>query len=118
MRFPSLLKIPDHKRFNLQPRYYDPVKEDIENRTDRIKREMKEQSENAENEAGHNSRISGSFRRKSYYRENKTGMLRFAIMVFLIIGVFGYLFWGNIVLYILAGLGLSVYILSKFRKNY
>ena len=32
MKFPSLIKIPRHQRFHLKPRYYDPIKEDVENR--------------------------------------------------------------------------------------
>ncbi|MCH7513524.1 MAG: hypothetical protein IH947_06210 [Bacteroidetes bacterium] len=117
MRFPSLFKTPAHKRFDLQPRYYDPIKEEIENRTWRIKREMKEKSDSAENAEEYNSRIVGSFHRKSNFTENKTGMIRFTIMVMLIFSSIGYLYWGNVVLYILAGFGLSIYILLKFRKK-
>ena len=36
MKFPSLSRIPKNKRFNFEPRYYDPIKEDIQNRTERI----------------------------------------------------------------------------------
>lgn len=40
MKIPSLFRLPQHKRFNYIPRYYDPVKEDIANRTERIKKEL------------------------------------------------------------------------------
>ena len=117
MGFTSLLKTAKHKRFNLQPRYYDPIKEEIENRTWRIKREMKEKSDDDENTEPFKSGIAGSFHRKSNMTGSKTGVLRFTIMVLLIITAIGYLFWGNVVLYTLAGFGLSIYVLLKFRKK-
>lgn len=40
-KFPSLTKIPRHKEYSITPRYYDPVKEDIARRTERIKRDLK-----------------------------------------------------------------------------
>ena len=41
MRFLSILRIAKHQRFHIEPRYYDEVKEDIEQRTSRIKHELK-----------------------------------------------------------------------------
>ena len=41
MKIPSLSRMPKYKRFNFEPRYYDPIKEDIQNRTERIKGELK-----------------------------------------------------------------------------
>lgn len=39
MKLPSLVKIPKYKRFEFRPRYYDPVKEELEERVEKIKRE-------------------------------------------------------------------------------
>jgi len=36
----SFMKIPRHKRFEYTPRYWDPVKEEREDRTRQIKREL------------------------------------------------------------------------------
>lgn len=40
MKIPSIFRLPQHKRFTYVPRYYDPIKEDIVNRTERIKKEL------------------------------------------------------------------------------
>lgn len=37
MRLKSFVKLPKYKRFTFEPRYYDPVKEEIENRERLIK---------------------------------------------------------------------------------
>ena len=59
MRFPSLFRVPKYQQFEIKPRYYDPVKEEIKERTERIKQEM-EGKERGEHEP---TRI--SFRRKT-----------------------------------------------------
>jgi len=40
MGIPRFIKLPDYKRFNYTPRYWDPEKEERENRTRMIKHEM------------------------------------------------------------------------------
>ncbi|GAB4326843.1 MAG: hypothetical protein OHK0038_00310 [Flammeovirgaceae bacterium] len=40
MKVPSIFKLPQHKRFHFTPRYYDPIKEDIANRTAFIKKQL------------------------------------------------------------------------------
>ena len=45
MKLPSLTRLPKNRRFNFQPRYYDPIKEEIEERTSRIKKEIGDSSE-------------------------------------------------------------------------
>jgi hypothetical protein len=40
MKLPSIFRLPQHKRFSFTPRYYDPIKEDIANRTALIKRQL------------------------------------------------------------------------------
>ena len=119
MRFPVLLRIPAYKRFNLQPRYYDPIKEDIENRTDLIRSEMKlrEKTVDKGDLESFESRISGSFGRKSFYSENWTGLLRFSIIIVLVITVLGYLFWGNIALYSLGSFLIVLYLVRRLKTN-
>ena len=107
MKFPSLFKVPSHQRFNFTPRYYDEVKEDIENRTRRIKRELElegvlkpEDGEKVDKE-GYQSRITGSFSNRAYYRSsrNKSALIQFVIFVVLVGLAAGYIFYGNNVLY-------------------
>ncbi len=113
MKFPSLLKTQTNKRFSIQPRYYDPVKEDIENRTDRIKRMI--DVKNIEGENVPESGIHGSFSRGSYYKHQKSNALRFSIMILLSAGAIGYLFYGNSALYIMMSLILAIYLYKKIR---
>ena len=40
MKLPSFIKLPGHKKFTITPRYYDPIKEKIMERTKAIKRKM------------------------------------------------------------------------------
>ena len=30
MKFPSLIRLPKNKKFNVKPRHYDPIKDDID----------------------------------------------------------------------------------------
>ncbi|MCC5919540.1 MAG: hypothetical protein LAT68_04935 [Cyclobacteriaceae bacterium] len=32
MKFPSIIRLPQHQKFKFQPRHYDPIKEEIENK--------------------------------------------------------------------------------------
>ena len=43
MRF--LFRIPRHQQFQIKPRYYDPIKEEIKERTERIKQRMEDSGE-------------------------------------------------------------------------
>ena len=40
MGIPRFIKLPGHKQFNYSPRYWDPEKEEREDRVRRIKQEM------------------------------------------------------------------------------
>lgn len=63
MRLPSLVKLPKNKRFNYEPRYYDPEKEELQERIQRIEAQVKAEKEGqvyvGENRA---YRISQAFR--------------------------------------------------------
>ena len=43
MKLPSIFKTASHQRFAIKPRYYDPIKEEIEERTSRIKKELEQE---------------------------------------------------------------------------
>ncbi|MFT6849320.1 MAG: hypothetical protein ACJATA_000115 [Sphingobacteriales bacterium] len=46
MRLPSLFKTPKHRRFDFMPRYFDPQKEEMDNRVKQIKHEMGVENDN------------------------------------------------------------------------
>ena len=87
MKLPSFVKLPGHKKFTITPRYYDPIKEEILERTEMIKREMSGE----ENFGVRAHKI--TFDRRSSPGPNTSG-LQIIIAVGLGIGFYGLaLFW-------------------------
>lgn len=117
MRLPSLIKKPKYQRFHIEPRYYDPVKEDIEMRTERIKGEMGLKGK--EVQAGYSSKISGSFRKNMKHAQgggvDQTVMLRLVILIVLVLFAGGFVYIGSEVFYLLL-LYIPFYLWKKFRK--
>ena len=114
MKFPSILKIPRHQRFQIKPRYYDPVKEDIEQRESWAKSDASNEIDRLDGRPIHRSRIAGSFVR-SKPKADKSSMLRFLLMTIMFSGIVGYMYFGNVVLYIVIALFLGAYLYTKFR---
>ena len=108
MKFPSLFRTPTHKRFHFEPRYYDPVKEEIARRTARIEREMSQDQTN-----NYRTNISNAFARK-HRQSNKTGLIQFSLIALLFCGIFGWLFYGDIVLYVILGI-MGLYMIYRLR---
>ncbi|MFC2125799.1 hypothetical protein ACFLU5_13405 [Bacteroidota bacterium] len=111
MKIPSLTKIPGHRRFNFEPRYYDPVKEDISERTKRINAELKKESSG---DYRHN--ISEAFRHRAY-TNRKEGVTQWMFIVFFAAIFVGYLYYGNIIFYAFLAL-IPLYIFIKLRRRF
>jgi hypothetical protein len=118
MKFPSLFRTASPMRYDIKPRYYDPVKEEIEQRTSRIKRELAEQglldSENEDSLENFGSGIKGSF---SQYRGIKprdtsvfssTAVIRTLLFLGMILMAFGYIYIGPDIFTYLLYLGLLI----------
>ena len=130
MKLPTIVKLAKYHRFNLTPRHYDPIKEEIEERTRAIRRELEEEGIlSAEDEfdpgysSTHRSAIRGAFRarskaKKSSFMDN-SGLLRLFIFVVLVAGLGGYLYLGNEVLYYVLYLtmGAGMWIVLKRLKT-
>jgi Flp pilus assembly protein TadB len=126
MKFPTLFtKIPKYKRFNYEPRWYDPKEEERNEREERIRQELKQQGEvetekDIEELSDHHSRIAGSFksarRTASRQADPSSSILRLILTTFLVIWLIAFLHFGNVAFY---GLALLVpfYLFLKFRKN-
>lgn len=114
IRVPSIIRLPKYKNFEYTPRHYDPVKEEIDERTRRIKQDLTDSA--GENE--YESTISGSFRKKtgtSYLGTNySSSVLQLIIAVILLGGFVGYLFYGNQIFYFLL-LGVPVYLYFRVK---
>lgn len=115
-KLPSIVKLPQYRRFEYTPRYYDPVKEEIEQELKKRRMFRKEKGEEETDEKFDTAvRIKGSF--KNYRQRNTsfTGVLRLIIVVLLLSSFVLYLFFGNIAFYVLAASVVGVYFLSKSK---
>lgn len=102
MKLPSIIKTPRHQRFHIEPRYYDPVKEEIEQRTAQIKRELELDSGRNNTDRARSAtttRLRGAFASK---RKKAKGIniMQAVIVLLLTGGIVGYMYYGNIALYI------------------
>lgn len=115
MKFPSIFRTPSHQRFHFEPRYYDPVKEDLDQRQSRIKKEL-ESGQVVDEE--YKSYIKGNFTGKLYKRrtgKSSSGILQFFLMAILFGGIFGYIYFGEIVLYYLLPF-VALFIYLRIRR--
>ncbi len=130
MKFPSIFRTASPTRFDIKPRYYDPVREEIEQRTARIKRELEAEGviEGLEkNEAAYVSGLKGGFSQYRGIRERSgenvftsTAMVRTFIFLILMGSVFGYLYIGpeifEYILYIGATIS-GIYFFLKLKPK-
>jgi len=110
MRFPSLFKTPKHQQFEIKPRYYDPVKEFIEERRALVKGEQQAE----QSDLPHVSRIRFERRKKS--SGLNTSLLQLVIALILTVMIVGWLFLGNDMLYF-SFILVPVYLYFRIRKR-
>lgn len=112
MKLPSFVKTPRNRQFQIEPRYYDPVKEEIQARTERIRRELNGDQQNA----GQSYRpINISFERRAQKAPNAS-LMQMGIAAILGIGIVSWLYLGNDILYAL-WLAVPVYLYFRFKKS-
>lgn len=109
MRFPSLFRLPKHQQFRIKPRYYDPVKEEIKERTERIKEQMEGK------EGGNYQPSKINFKRKTKSAP-ATSMLQLGIASLLGLMVLGWLQFGNEVFYYLLWIIVPVYLIYRLKS--
>jgi len=110
MKLPSIIKIPSYQRFNFEPRHYDPIKEDIDGRVQRIKRIIAVDKKTGKFSS--RERLAGAFERRVPHDSNSP-FLRLIIGVILFSGVVGFLYFGNIAIYITSAIVLGYMVLKK-----
>lgn len=124
MKFLSVFtKAPSHQRFKYSPRFYDPLKEELQERESRIKLEIAREKGivSPEDSMGHRRRISGAFqaaRKRSNPVSAGTNatMLRLGILLFITIFLVAFLEFGRPVLYSLI-LFVPFYLYLKFKSK-
>jgi hypothetical protein len=120
MGFLSFFKTPQPRKFEFTPRYYDPIKDEIEQRTAQIRQEMGLNNAVTDNTL-RKERIKMSFRQRNTTIQPtngsfSVGSLRLLIMGWLTAAFFGYLHYGSQALYILLLLGIA-YTYWRFRRK-
>jgi hypothetical protein len=109
MKFPSLSRIPKYKRFNFEPRYYDPIKEDIKNRTQRIKGEL-----NVTSARSHRQHIKDAFAHRE--KRQKSSDFMQLLLIIILLGAFGgWIIYGNVALYVFLVV-FPLYLFFRTRK--
>lgn len=124
MKFPTLFRTNAPMRFDIKPRYYDPVREELEERTSQIKRDLQQEGKlpydgtESEDYRRYGGSLKGAFSSGSQIKGRQSspltsaGMIRLIIFVLLVAAIFGYIYLGPDAIYImgygLAAIGLIV----------
>ncbi len=114
MKLPSLFRTANYQRFEIKPRYYDPIKEEMEERTSRIRKELEQEGLIDETDTHVRQRLAGGGIRGSFaqYRGktknpgvfSSSSMIRTILFFVMMVGVFGYIYIGPAILnYLLYG---------------
>ena len=104
MKFHSLVKLPKNKKFNVKPRHYDPIKDDIEQRVSKIKNEKKK-------------KLSiNKFDNPTELEILKPGNLQLLLFLLLSLVFIGWLYYGNIIFILLVIIPL-IYFYKLNKKN-
>ena len=111
MKLPSIINIPSYQRFKYEARFYDPIKEEIDGRRMRIKRQI--DGEKRRGEYPSKTRLEGAFVRRAT-QGGSTSFLRLIVAAILFSGVVGFLYFGNVALYITITLVVGYLISKKF----
>lgn len=111
MKLPSIIKTPVYQRFNYEPRHYDPIKEDIDERRKRIKRKIDVDKKNGTYSP--RERMEGAFTRRVPH-DSAAPFLRLIIAAILFSGVVGFLYFGNIAIYLTTSVVFGYLVLKKF----
>ena len=113
MKFPRIFRVPSHRRFHVEPRYYDPVKEELDQRTAQIKAELEQERKQGSSQ----NSLRASFRDARARREaeaTKSNIVLGILLAGMVGFVFTYLEFGNIAFAILLVIiPLYIYVKSK-----
>ena len=117
MKFPSFFKLPGHQRFEFRPRYYDPLKEELETRQRQIEAEIGKSRERRESHDAltPQTSISEAFARRRR-EQGKSNMMTSILALVFIIVILSYIFLGNNVVYVGAVI-FPAYLWFRLRKE-
>ena len=113
-------KAPTHQRFSYRPRYYDPAKDEMQERENRIRKEIERERGGVVSDGEHRSRIAGSFqaarKRSKPTSQTSAVVMRLGVLLFMTLLIVAFLQWGKPALY--AGLAfVPIYFYLKLKGN-
>jgi hypothetical protein len=130
MKFPSLFRTASPMRYDIKPRYYDPVKEEIEQRTSRIKKELENEGlikpGDDQNLGSYGAGIRGSFSQYKGIKQrdtsmfNSTAMIRTLLFLAMVSMAFGYIYIGPDIFIYLLYVGLiagGIYFIFRLKNR-
>jgi hypothetical protein len=115
-------KAPQHQRFSYRPRYYDPAKDEMKEREERIKREIERERGGGASDGHYGSRIAGSFqaarKRSKPSAQTSAIVMRLGVLLFMTLLIVAFLQWGKPALYVgLAFVPIYFYLKLKGPNN-
>ncbi|QNL22321.1 hypothetical protein HZR84_10335 [Hyphobacterium sp. CCMP332] len=110
MRFPSFIRLPRHQKFHYEPRFYDPVKEDLDRRISLAKKQIPDDSNDSTRE-----RISAQWKRTER-NSQKASFRQLIILIILISSVVLYFYFGNNGIYGIIGTLIVGYLIFKYKQ--
>jgi len=105
----------------MTPRYYDPIREDLDQRREMIKRELAQEGKLVDDDkdrnfhAGQSPQIKGAFSRRKPTSNRSASLLQLTLMTSLVVLCFGYLEYGNNIFYALCFI-IPVYAYLRWKK--
>lgn len=109
MRIPSFVRLPNHKKFNMPLRHYNPIKEELEGRVEESTREF------LNHKKVNGSKVGISFKRKPN-RIPSTGFIQLFIIIVLVILIIGWLQYGNDIFYF-GFIVVPAYLYFRFKRQ-
>jgi hypothetical protein len=114
MKIPSIFRLPNYQRFDIQPRYYDPIKEEIEEKHRKVRRVMAlNKKDGISNDMKPGERLEGAFLKQAPRKDNST-QLRLILGAVMFGGTVAYLYFGEWAIYITVGVVISYLAAMKF----
>lgn len=91
-KFPSFVKLPSNRRFSFKPRYYDPQKEELEQRVSRIQREIDAENNGLKDPEALRDKLSTTWRNNNRRSANQKSNMRIAMIAAVLFLVFYFYF--------------------------
>lgn len=110
MKVPSIFRLPRYQRFEVKPRYYDPIKEDLDNRSSRIKKEIELARQGKQVES-----IRDAFKARGASNRS-ADMFQILMIIIISVSIGGYIFYGASVYFALLLL-LPLYIILRRKRS-